>query len=768
MTSTRFLLLVVALSSLAVWCETGQTTELPVGAHTPAIDAPHFPDRAHAFVWRNCTLVEPQRLSTVLGTSVENVQQMAQSMGLPAGWQVCPRMLERGYMTLLRRNWHLLPYEQLLELLDMSAEKLDFCLREDDFAFIKLGSVKPRCEPVRFREPDQAVRVRAAEIKQTVQRYFGSLSEHVEQPRFSFVDQWNHVDESVTKSYDPSRMHEGLRCLYSYFGEFGDPLSDPTSNPYPNGLLAELADVGVNGVWMHVVLRQLAPGGEHFPEFGEGHERRLENLRRLVGQARKYGIGIYLYLNEPRAMPPDFFEERPEMAGISSRGLLAMCTSNKRVRQWLTNSTAHLFREVPDLAGVFTITASENPTNCAFIAGGQAACSRCRGRSQAEIVAEVNAAIEEGVHRGNPNARVIAWDWGWNDHGDASDTIAKLSKKIQLMSVSEWSLPIVRGGVESRVGEHAISAVGPGPRAKHHWSVARQRGLKTIANVHVNTTCELMSLPYLPVMDLVAQHAVNLSREQIDGVMLSWTMGGYPSPNLKVFQSFSQQPDTNIDDVLNRIARERYGEQAAEYARKAWSAFSQAFQEYPYHISVLYNGPQHMGPANLLYWKPTGYQATMVGIPYDDLKGWRGPYPSNVFTAQFNRVAAGWQEGLRHLEQVVAASDESKRSKATTDLHMARAARIHFASTANQARFIVVRDQLQADKNTDENEELLRRELTTILEREIDLSQQLYDLALPDARIGFEASCHYFYVPLDLVEKVINCEFLRKKFQTPD
>ena len=103
--------------------------------------------------------------------------------------------------------------------------------------------------------------------------------------------------------------------VYSYFGSFGDPLDDSAANPYPDGLLARLSDVGVNGVWMHVVLRQLAPGDPHFPEFGDGHERRLANLRRLVEQTKKYGIGIYLYMNEPRAMPPAFFEERPEMAG---------------------------------------------------------------------------------------------------------------------------------------------------------------------------------------------------------------------------------------------------------------------------------------------------------------------------------------------------------------------------------------------------------------------------------------------------------------------
>ena len=51
-------------------------------------------------------------------------------------------MNARGYVTLIRRNWHLLPYDQLLELLGMTPEQLAFTLREDDYLWIKLGSLK--------------------------------------------------------------------------------------------------------------------------------------------------------------------------------------------------------------------------------------------------------------------------------------------------------------------------------------------------------------------------------------------------------------------------------------------------------------------------------------------------------------------------------------------------------------------------------------------------------------------------------------------------
>ena len=761
----RYLVMcIVALSQINALA----VESLPVGSHPAALDTPHFPSRLHTFVWRNWQLVKPSHLAEVVGTSSENIKAIASSMGLPPAEQVESDMLKSGYITIVRRNWHLLPYDQLLQLLDMSAEQLAFSLVEDDFLFIKLGSLKPKCEPLRYSDPTPEARKRALEIKRLVEHHFGDQLSQPAEPRFHFVKELSQLDNAkTTRAVTSGQSQERLRFVYSYFGSFGDPLNDTAADPYPDGLLARLADVGVNGVWMHVVLRQLAPGGEHFPEFGDGHEQRLANLRRLVQKTKKHGIGIYLYMNEPRAMPPEFFEQRPEIAGIPSRGLVTMCTSDRRVRQWMTDSLAHLFREVPDLAGVFTITASENPTNCAF-SGGQAACSRCRERSQAEIIAEVNAAIEEGVHRSNPDARVIAYDWGWNGHGDATETIAKLPNNIELMSVSEWALPFKRGGVPGQVGEYSISNVGPGPRATRHWALAKQRGLKTVAKVAFNNTWELSSIPFLPVLDLIAEHCENLAAADVDGTMLSWTLGGYPSPNLQVAHQFATLPDANKETVLDAIADERYGAAAVFHVRRAWTSFSDGFRQFPYDGSVMYNAPQQMGPANLLYAEPTGYGSTMVGIPYDDLKGWSSLYTPEILAEQFEKVATTWEAGLGHFEKAVDAASGDQRVTAEADLGLARAVYLHFASVGNQIRFILARDALRQPDLSPNDQQELREQIQRLLDHEITLARKLFTIARNDSRIGFEASNHYFYVPVDLVEKVINCDFLKRHLDTQE
>ncbi|MEN6608572.1 MAG: hypothetical protein ABFD60_15105, partial [Bryobacteraceae bacterium] len=40
---------------------------------------------------------------------------------------------------------------------------------------------------------------------------------------------------------------------------------------------------------------------------------------------------------------------------------------------------------------------------------------------------------------------------------------------------------------------------------------------------------------------------------------------------------------------------------------------------------------------------------------------------------------------------------------------------------------------------------------------EIDLARRQFPVARANSTIAFEASNHYYYTPLDLVEKVLNC-----------
>lgn len=112
-----------------------------------------------------------------------------------------------------------------------------------------------------------------------------------------------------TETESPEERFD-LRLIFPYFAAYGDPLTDPDLSSYPEGLLQRLSEKGINGIWIHSVLRTLVEPDGIFPGADDA-SRRIEGLRRLVERAARYGIGVYLYVNEPRAMPGSFSRPMP-------------------------------------------------------------------------------------------------------------------------------------------------------------------------------------------------------------------------------------------------------------------------------------------------------------------------------------------------------------------------------------------------------------------------------------------------------------------------
>ncbi len=735
--------------------------DLPVGNAPVPVAIPHFPTRFHAYVWRNWTLVPIDRIAKAVDASRAEILRTGKAMGLPNPPKIPPDQERRSYLTVIRRNWHLLPYDQLLRLLNWKEEELAYTLREDDFLYIKLGSHKPKCDPIRSAPPDERTTAREREIARIVREYFpqGVLSK---EPLFTFVrDLTKPPPVPNTQHPTPNTQHptpEPLRFCYSYFALYGDPLLDGAPDPYPDGYLARLKQAGVNGVWLQAVLYKLAP----FPwdyDLSARYEERLWNLRKLVDRAKRHGIRVFLYLNEPRALPLYFFLNRRDLKGVTEGDHAAMCTSVPRIQKYLTQSVASIARAVPELGGFFTITASENFTNCWSHHNG-AACPRCGKRNPAEVIAEVNRLIQDGIDASGYKARLIAWDWGWADSW-APNAIRALPAGVSLMSVSEWSLPIERGGVKSTVGEYSISSVGPGPRALKHWAIARARGLPVIAKIQASNSWELSSVPYIPALNLVAQHAANLREQKVDGIMLGWTLGGYPSPNLEVVAEVMR--GTNKWTAIEAVAERRFGDHMAGYVREAWKGYSREFREFPFHIGTVYTAPMQFGPSNLFWETPTRYPATMIGFPYDDLNTWRAIYPPSVLEEQLHRVGIGFERPRRELQERMDVSRQSgvdTLAPVESEVRVGETAELHFKSAANQCKFINLRDDRLPKAKDSAATRSAPSALERVIEDELSLATRLHALQTIDSRIGFEASNHYYYVPLDLVEKVLNCRDL--------
>ena len=88
----------------------------------------------------------------------------------------------------------------------------------------------------------------------------------------------------------------------------------------------------------------------------------------------------------------------------------------------------------------------------------------------------------------------------------------------------------------------------------------------------------------------------------------------------------------------------------------------------------------------------------------------------------------------------------------------------HFQSTANQVEFYLLRDKA-ASQTSDESRPHLER-MMQIARDELEISKEQYFVDRANSVIAYEASNHYYYTPLDLAEKMLNCDYIERELKS--
>lgn len=722
--------------------------ELPPLSSKEGLSFEHFPTRMQCFIFRNWEMIEPETLGKVLGCDEKTVLALAGDMGLPVPPQTDPDWLTKGYITVIRANWHLCTCEQIAALLGWSVDKLAFILKEDDFLSVKLGFDKPKAEPVTYAPLTEEQRKETARLCKVVREVRAKMPDEPAKP-FDFRPRF-----AAAVQDHPAVMAERFeeRILYSYCALYGDTFADRTllDESFPDELLEAYRSLGISGVWTQAVLYTLVP----FPfdtAYSEGYERRLKGVRYLTEKLKKYGLKLFLYLNEPRSMPESFFAAHPELRGHTTEdGSTCLCVSHPAVADYLYDSAKKLCTEAPDLGGFITITVSENLTNCySHSVPDTCRCPRCGNRTPAEVVASVNERLYAGAVSVSPQIRLLAWNWGWESRQPDmnAQTAALLPAGVSLMCVSEEGVKKNVGGIETAVVDYSISVEGPGDYARKVWNIARQTGHGGYAKLQLGCTWEMAAVPCLPALEKIRRHLTAIASEpDVDGIMLGWTLGGFPSPTMAMARCFYERDRVPTAEEVYKTV---FPEADPVALQQAFGQLSDAFDEFPFHLFVAYYAPQHFGPANLLYDRPTGYNATMVGNPYDDLNGWRGIYPEEVFIGQLKKLYEGWNEGVQSLEKICA---DGVGRELTDVLRWARVCGCHFESMYDQSVFILRRDREQVID-------------TALIRREEALAEQMIGFVSADPTVGYESSNHYFFTVNTLVEKILNCRRLLERYE---
>lgn len=690
--------------------------QLPPLGKAP-VPTPHFPTSECAFVFRGLEFFSYQKLGEILGTTAENIKALGAAMGIYED-QKSDIWLKKGYITIIRSMWHLLPYEQLLQLLETDEDSLAILLREEDFLDIKL-SAKPVCPPLRWKplsgQDMQALR--------RIKASMDSLSPEGKPP-FAF----SYILPEVTFS---GKERFATRMIYLFSGLYQKSFDVDSEEYCPDSLLESYRRVGINAIYTQGVLYMLS----EFPfdkSQSAGYKKRLANLKKLTERCAKYGIRVFLYLNEPRSMNKAFFEKYPQLKGHEEDGdHICLCTSVQEVRDYIRNAVETICRAAPLLGGFFCMAMSENLSNCYSHVRTPEACNcpRCKKRGIGEVVGEFFGAVREGADRVNRDIKVFDYSWDGDDLAVRYDIIDHLPARVGVESICEARVPYEIGGVSAVLEDYSLNVIGPGDRSLKMWRRAKARGLETVAKLQINTTWECSTVPALPVLEKVDRLMSRLTEEGIDHLQLSWTLGGYPSTNLLYACKYFFE-HTEIPEISENMAR-------------ATRLFSEAFSEFPSHIRTAYFGPQNAGPATLFYEEPTGYKASMTCFAYDDLESWRSIYPEEVFENQLKKLCAKWQEGLALITE----------DRDTETRLLAEAGFSLFRSSLNLVKYLRLRN-LSAPADS----------LRPIVSDERENAAQMLKLMNQNPAIGFEAANHYYFSRFAICEKVVNCDYLLEKY----
>lgn len=690
-----------------------------------------FPTKWQSVVFRNYGYVSVDKIAATLACDEATIRKEAERLGLQnivydGNWE------KKGYITLIRNNWYLLPYSQLLTLLGITETRLDYILQNDDFLSVKLGGFKPLCEEVRYFPLLEAQKTETEKIADTVRRY---RLERAEKP-FAFFD------EATAVRKKKSARHR--RIVHGYLSPCGDVFSVRSETYLPDALLARYAEQGVNGVWLHGVLSELSP--YPFDErLSADYVKRREELKKLIARCLRYGIKVYLYFNEPRGLLEQSFGKYGHLIGRRENGYASLCFAKAETKAYLYSATKDLLSDVKELGGIITITMSENLTHCNYRPNTN--CPICKAVPPQKTAAEVNNVLQSAIRDSGSGAELIANLWGWSPFMDWTEEqtlqgVELLDKDISVMCVSEYDLKIEKGGVESRIIDYSISNPGPSEISKRTLRKARETGHKVYAKIQTNNSWECSAVPYLPVFDLVYEHLKNLDEIGVRDYMLTWTLGGYPSPLLGLAERYAEAPE--VFD-LTAWYKAVYGE-AAECVHSAVVRFCEGFGEYPFSIDSLYYSPKTLGAANL--WELEGQEkrSSMVCFSFDDYENWTKPYPIDVYLSQYEKLLKKWQEGLDELARCA-------ETKAIRELTIyAKTAYSHFLSDYLQTQFSFY-------KVND------RTRLPDILQREQENAIALLQLYYSDNKVGFEASNHYYYTERNLLEKILQMKKYIKKLK---
>lgn len=593
---------------------------------------------------------------------------------------------------------------------------------------------------------------------------------------------------------NPSERELVLRnCRTDFYGD--EILAE--AEKFDAAYFLSVRDGGSTAVWLRGQLRDLVVF-EEAPHWNNRNAERIAALNGIVARATEAGVGIYLYVNEPKGFAKDdpIFQRFPDLQGpynpFSTHPLAAghepsyaFCTQSAFAETYLTGGFRRLFQQCPGLAGVIMITASEILSHCYSNVDvmnllnedfkyREIQCPRCREVPAIRVVADVIERIRSGIRSASPEAKVIAWNWSWGmyEQSPQRELISALARDVIILCDMQRGGSKTVDGVDLVVDEYSFSYLGPSPLFVDTAAVTAQTGHDLWAKIMVNVTHEFLVVPYLPLPFRLAKKMISVRDYGIKGLMGCWNYGGDASTWMARLGSRVLHDDgfsvEAIDPEVRAIAGRVYGARFADAGYRAWREFDEAFEYFPFDLFLIYYGPHMHGTG--FEWVFTREEIPMPWYFKNEaprhgtkLSDWCGRLSPEEIIRLLGKLTDRWEAGVRILAEAFGVADpfdaipEFDRlleEPGSEDFHIARTVHFHFLSTIGFVKF-----RLATLAFLETPDESIRAGIRSLLEDEKPRIRAMSQIIGAYPRIPYaEEAQKHLYTQADLAQKLANME----------
>ena len=386
-------------------------------------------------------------------------------------------------------------------------------------------------------------------------------------------------------------------------------------------------------------------------------------------------------------------------------------------------------------------------------------CPRCRNRRAADVIAEIIAAFEQGIHAADPTAKIIVWNWSWEwPYGveGEHEIIQKLpANTILLLDFERGDVKKINGK-DVPIDEYALSFVGPSQRFLRSAEWAKERGMAVYGKFQFVATHEIANTPHTPLPSIVYDKFARRRASGGTGMLGCWIFGNYPALIVDLAGRLYMEPfPTDWEAVLRRLALDYFGPEAVVDIREAWDLFAEAWTDYPFYVPMIYSGPHVEGPAFPWFLEPIHRPFPPSWLP-DQTPG--DNCLDQIFDADvlwwdecWAKLIERWGRGLVAMERGIGKMP-SPTVEARKEYGIARVIWHQMKSTRNTYRFYVEREFLLRSGDEKERGAILKR-LRTLVVQEIRQAEDCIEYLEADSRIGWHSEAHQYLLSAERVEK---------------